>query len=78
MSEDNYYYLLARTTSAAFPVDAARAYQQEHGGGSSDFALVKMSPDGTELLGSTYLGGSGSEGDYDQSQRNFSLSILST
>ena len=65
ISEDNYYYLLARTTSDAFPVDGTRAYQKEHGGGSSDFALVKMSPDGTELLGSTYLGGSGSEGEED-------------
>jgi hypothetical protein len=36
------------------------AFQQEYGGGKTDFGIVKLSPAGT-LLACTYLGGSGDE-----------------
>ncbi len=46
---------------AGFPVTASGA-QQSYGGGTSDAFVSKISPDGSTLDYSTYLGGNGTEG----------------
>src|SRR5208282_6609681 len=45
---------------AGFPVTPSGA-QQSYGGGTSDAFVSKISPDGSTLVYSTYLGGSGVE-----------------
>lgn len=52
-------YIAGDTASTDFP--RVNAYQNTYGGGLSDNILAKISPDGTKLLYSTYLGGSGDE-----------------
>ncbi len=52
-------YVVGSTTSLAFPVSAG-AYQAESGGGS-DVTVACFSPDGSTLLYSTYLGGTGDD-----------------
>jgi uncharacterized protein (TIGR03437 family) len=52
-------YLIGETTSEDFP--ALRAVQAAHGGGVDAF-LAKLSASGTELIYSTFLGGTGQEG----------------
>ena len=49
------------TDSTNFPT-TANAYQTTHVGGTTDAFVTKLDPDGTSLVYSTYLGGSG--GDY--------------
>lgn len=53
-------YLLGATRSTNFPVTPT-AYQGASGG-EIDIVVAALSADGTQLLGSTYLGGSGQDG----------------
>ena len=54
-------YVTGVTTSSNFPVTPA-AYQPSFGGGTSDAFLFELSPDGSHLVYSTFLGGSAAEG----------------
>jgi Beta-propeller repeat len=54
-------YIAGSAGSSDFPV-TPNAYQQTFGAGSSDAFLSELSPDGSALLYSTYLGSSGSAG----------------
>ncbi len=49
------------TDSNDFPVTAS-AFQNTSAGGGHDIGIVKLSADGTQLLGGTYVGGSGNDG----------------
>ncbi len=53
-------YLRGFTTSTDFPT-TDDAYQRTYGGGSSDAFVTKLNPQGSALVYSTYLGGSGDE-----------------
>jgi hypothetical protein len=53
-------YLVGQTGSKDFPVTET-AVQKTYGGGPSDGALAVFSPDGSQLLYATYLGGSGED-----------------
>ncbi len=53
------FYVTGRTSSSDFPVK--NAWQNNYGGGQYDLFLTKFKPDGSELVFSTYLGGSGDE-----------------
>lgn len=57
--QDN-LYLTGITSSRDFPVTPG-AFQTQYQGGEYDAFLVKISPDLDLLLGSTYLGGSGTD-----------------
>ena len=59
VNPDGSVYIAGFTQSADFPV-TANAFQPNYGGGSDGF-LVKISSDGSQLLYSTYLGGTGDE-----------------
>ena len=50
--------IAGETNSADMPVTAG-AIQSSHAGGLSDGFIAVLNPSGTQLLGSTYLGGSG-------------------
>lgn len=52
-------YVVGHTTSRGFPVVGAA--QDTFGGGTNDGFAVKLSPDGDQLLYSTFLGGTGDE-----------------
>jgi len=52
-------YISGKTTSTDYPT--ANAIQSSYGGGDSDAFLSKISPDGSVLVYSTYLGGSDTE-----------------
>jgi hypothetical protein len=53
------FYVTGRTSSSDFPVK--NAWQNNYGGGQYDLFLTKFKPDGSEMVFSTYLGGSGDE-----------------
>lgn len=53
-------YVVGQTSSRDFPVTAG-AFQSAYGGGPTDGVLVILSPDGSRLLYSTYIGGSGDD-----------------
>ena len=53
-------YLAGATASLDFPT--ASALQTSHAGSTQDVFIAKLSPDGSKLVYSTYLGGSGNEG----------------
>jgi alpha-tubulin suppressor-like RCC1 family protein len=53
-------YGVGGTANIDFPVTFG-AFQPTYGGGSSDAFVFKLSADGSELLYSTYLGGSGAD-----------------
>ena len=55
-----YAYVAGRTEADDFPV--LNAYQSRYAGGSDDVFVSKLSPDGSTLIYSTYIGGS----EYDQ------------
>jgi hypothetical protein len=52
-------YVAGRTQSPNFPT--RNALQRVYGGGDNDAFVAKLNPEGTMLLYSTYLGGSGSD-----------------
>jgi large repetitive protein len=51
-------YVAGTTSSSAFPTTSG-VFQQTNPSGSYSEFVTKVSPDGTHLLWSTYLGGSG-------------------
>jgi uncharacterized repeat protein (TIGR01451 family) len=53
-------YITGAASSSGFPRTAG-AFRTTFGGGAKDAFVLKLSPGGTTLLYSTYLGGSGSE-----------------
>jgi len=53
-------YVFTETASLDFPTTLG-VVQPNFGGGFSDYAVVKLSPNGSELIYSTYLGGSRAE-----------------
>ncbi|WP_446483090.1 DUF7948 domain-containing protein [Cohnella xylanilytica] len=53
-------YVTGKTTSTDFPVTGG-AFQTAFGGGTFDAYVTKLSPDGSALVYSTYLGGSGTD-----------------
>jgi Tol biopolymer transport system component len=59
---DGYAYATGRTEADDFPT--VNPIQSSYGGGSDDVFLSKLSPDGSSLIYSTYLGGS----EYDQAR----------
>ena len=56
----NNAYMVGWTTSTNFPV-TANAFQKQNNGGISDAFVTEVSADGSELIFSTYLGGSGQD-----------------
>lgn len=60
-SEGN-VYVTGDTTSNNFPL--AKPQQPKHGGGSTDVFITKLSRDGSKILYSTYIGGSGDDVGY--------------
>jgi len=52
-------YVTGVTTSADFPV--ASAAQSKNSGGTTDAFILKLDPTGTQIVYSTYIGGSGSD-----------------
>lgn len=57
---DQQIYILGSTESSNFPV-TSNAFQTSKGGGS-DIVVTKLKSDGSGLVGSTFMGGSGSDG----------------
>jgi gliding motility-associated-like protein len=57
---DQQLYILGSTESSNYPV-TSNAVQQSKGG-SADIVVTKLKSDGSGLVGSTYMGGSGSDG----------------
>jgi len=55
-------YVTGRTSSADYPVQDP--FQAGFGGGSWDVFVTKLSPDGSQLVYSTFIGGSGAENGY--------------
>jgi hypothetical protein len=53
-------YITGQTTSTDFPLQDA--FQSAFGGGATDAFVTKLSPTGSTLIYSTYLGGSSDEG----------------
>ncbi|MFM7765120.1 MAG: hypothetical protein ACKO6I_05610, partial [Sphingomonadales bacterium] len=60
IDEKNNLLVLGTTLSTDFPVSGS-AFDKTHNG-NHDLYVVKISTDGTTLMGSTYLGGSGNDG----------------
>ncbi|MEW5985544.1 MAG: SBBP repeat-containing protein [Chloroflexota bacterium] len=58
VSDDGAIYLAGDTQSTNFPVTAG-AFDTSHNGGFEDAFILKMTADGSGLLYSTYLGGTG-------------------
>lgn len=54
-------YITGSTTSSDYPTTAG-AFQTTHGGGTVDAVVTKLSPSGSALEYSTFLGGTGLEG----------------
>ena len=52
-------YITGETASTDFPM--VNAFQKTFGGGNGDVFVAKLSPDGTSLVYSTYLGGTGED-----------------
>ena len=73
VNEQNELYILGSTSSSDFPIGLS-AFQDAFGGGfaqggagysyeqGADIFVSKLSTDGTELLASTFVGGSGNDG----------------
>lgn len=57
-------FLAGRSSSNDFPT-TVNALQPESGGGANDAVVVKLNKDGSDLLYSTYLGGSAADVSYD-------------
>lgn len=60
-SYSNCTYIVGHTASLNFPV-TTNALQPTFAGGNGDMFISKISPDGTQLLASTFLGGSSNDG----------------
>ena len=67
----NYVYILGYTKSASFPV-TSESYDETYNGGNTDLVICKMSlakAGSTDLLYSTFVGGSGDELPFDTLMR---------
>ncbi|HLJ45818.1 MAG TPA: SBBP repeat-containing protein [Bryobacteraceae bacterium] len=60
LNSDGSIYVAGYTQGADFPV-TSNAFQHTFGGGGRDGFLAKLSPDGSQLLYSTFLGGTADE-----------------
>jgi len=60
LDNDGNIYVTGQTNSSDFPIEGA--YQNTYQGGSFDVFITKLNPDATEILYSTYLGGSVRDG----------------
>lgn len=58
VDRDGYVYLTGWTSSTDFPTTPG-AYDTTYGGGTRDAFALKLSPDGTDLVYSTLIGGDG-------------------
>jgi hypothetical protein len=54
-------YFAGHTVLQAIPWISSNAVQRTYGGGSQDMVFFVLSPDGTQILHATYLGGSGQD-----------------
>jgi hypothetical protein len=63
-------YITGKTASLDFPT--VNAFQPAFAGGDDDAFVAKFNPDGSALIYSTYLGGSGSEGNLSRIALNSS------
>jgi gliding motility-associated-like protein len=62
VNDRNELYVYGRTSSTNFPTTLG-AYDRNYNGGRFDIFVTKFNAAGTQLLGSTYLGGSDSDGE---------------
>lgn len=62
VDQDGCFYVTGRTGSGDFPLQ--EPFQQAYGGGTWDAFVTKFAPDGTELVYSTFIGGSGDDNGY--------------
>lgn len=60
-NNDQELYVYGITASNDYPVDG-NAFQSEYGGGGDDIFITGLSADGSEIIGSTYIGGSEVDG----------------
>lgn len=63
-------YITGKTSSTDFP-NTPRAFQRAYGGGDADTFVTKLKQDGSGLVYSTYLGGSGDENPFDLAVDSF-------
>lgn len=57
----NNLIIAGKTLSTNYPTTSG-AYQTSHGGGGTDLFVTKLNANGSALIGSTFLGGSGNDG----------------
>lgn len=62
LDADDNIYIASYTSSSDFPVQGS--FQMDFGGGGLDGLVVKINPEMTDLVWSTYLGGAGLDGMY--------------
>ncbi len=63
IDENSNVYVVSSTTSTNFPVTSS-AFQQTHGGGAQDGVVFKFNNNLSNLIWSSYLGGSGDDACY--------------
>lgn len=63
LDNEEFIYIVGETNSATFPI--RNAVQSVRGGGWSDVFISKLNKDATEIIYSTYFGGSNSESGYE-------------
>lgn len=61
VDSDNNLLVMGTTKSADFPIGIAPAFDDSHNG-KSDVFVVKFSPDGTQLIAGTFIGGKDFDG----------------
>jgi gliding motility-associated-like protein len=60
-NNNNELYVYGSTDSYDYPT-ASNAFQTANAGGSSDIIVTHLTQDGSNIIGSTYIGGSGDDG----------------
>ncbi|HOF46153.1 MAG TPA: hypothetical protein PLZ46_05145, partial [Bacteroidales bacterium] len=63
VDEQNNIYIVSSTQSTDFPVTAG-VFQPQHNGGVQDACIIKMNHNLTNMIWSSYLGGSGDDAAY--------------
>ena len=69
VNRNNELVILGSTNSTNFPTSAG-AYDRSYNGGTSDLLLAKLSVNGNQLLGATYMGGSAADGQMSTAASN--------